>query len=76
MVVNYTVTDDAVPAGVASSTLTVTVTGTNDGPVANADTAATTENAAVTKDVIANDTDVDATDVLSLVLRIPPRSSR
>ena len=66
VVVNYTVTDDAVPAGEASSTLTITVTGTNDGPVADADTAATTENAAVTKDVIANDTDVDATDVLSL----------
>ena len=39
--------------------MTITVTGTNDGPVAVADTAPATENAALTIDVLANDTDVD-----------------
>jgi VCBS repeat-containing protein len=43
----------------SSSTLTITVTGTNDAPVAVADTASTTENAAVTINVLANDHDVD-----------------
>ena len=75
VVIGYTVTDGtAEDAG----TLTVTVIGTNDGPVAVADTAETTENASVTKDVIANDTDVDATDVLSLVcgFRLDPVDDR
>ena len=39
--------------------ITVTITGANDNPVAHADTGATSENAAVTVDVLANDTDVD-----------------
>jgi VCBS repeat-containing protein len=38
---------------------TVTVTGTNDAAVAHDDAANTTENASVTIDVLANDTDVD-----------------
>ena len=42
-----------------SATLTVTVTGANDAPVANDDTAATTEDASVSGNVLANDTDVD-----------------
>jgi VCBS repeat-containing protein len=41
------------------ATLPITVTGMNDTPQAVADTAATTENAAITIDVLANDTDVD-----------------
>ncbi len=49
------------------ATATISVTGTNDGPVAVADSNGTSENASVTTNVIANDTDVDATDVLSLV---------
>ncbi len=45
----------------------VTITGTNDSPVANADVDTTSENAAVTVSVIANDTDVDnATDDLTV----------
>ena len=36
-----------------------TVTGTNDTPVAVADSGATTENLALTVDVLANDTDAD-----------------
>jgi VCBS repeat-containing protein len=52
----YTASD-----GTASdtATLTVTVTGLNDAPVANDDSAATGEDAAVSGNVLANDTDVD-----------------
>ena len=45
---------------------TITVTGTNDGPVANADTDTTGENAAILVDVLANDTDVDNGAVLTV----------
>jgi VCBS repeat-containing protein len=50
------------------ATLTVTVTGVNDPPVANDDPAAVTEDDAdpVAGNVLANDTDVDTTDVLSV----------
>src|SRR5207253_2700941 len=43
----------------SSSTVDVTITGTNDAPVAVADVAAGTENQTLTIDVLANDTDVD-----------------
>lgn len=43
----------------SEGTLTITVTGTNDLPVANADIDSTTENAAVTVDVLDNDVDPD-----------------
>ena len=42
-----------------SATLTVTVTGLNDPPVANDDTNSTDENTPVSGNVLANDTDVD-----------------
>ena len=45
--------------GSDTSTLTLTVTGQNDAPVAADDSAGTPENAAVTIDVLANDTDLD-----------------
>ena len=66
VVINYTVTDDDGNPLTNESTLTITVTGTNDAPVAQADTVDTTENAAVTVDVIENDSDLDATDELSV----------
>ena len=66
VVINYTVTDDDGNPLTDESTLTITVTGTNDAPVAQADTVDTTENAAVTVDVIENDSDLDATDELSV----------
>ena len=55
-VFSYTASD-----GTASdtATLTVTVTGVNDAPVANDDTASTSEDAGVSGNVLANDTDVD-----------------
>ncbi|MCR9201123.1 MAG: Ig-like domain-containing protein [Planctomycetaceae bacterium] len=65
VVANYTVADNH--GATDTSTLTISVVGTNDAPVANPDSNVTTENEAVTTDVIANDTDPDATDILSLV---------
>ena len=64
VVVNYTVSD-----GTAStmSTATITVSGTNDAPTAVADTASTLEDRTLTFDVLANDTDIDTDDTLSLV---------
>ena len=43
----------------APATVTVTVTGTNDGPVAVADTGDASENGIATFDVLTNDTDAD-----------------
>ncbi|MBO8087516.1 MAG: VCBS domain-containing protein [Marichromatium sp.] len=48
------------------ATVTLTITGTNDGPVALPDTAITNENSAITVDVLANDSDPDSTDTLTL----------
>jgi len=57
---DYTVAD--VLGATSTATVTVDVAAVNDGPVANDDSAATTENAAILIDVLANDTDVDAGD--------------
>ncbi|HEY8572918.1 Ig-like domain-containing protein, partial [Phenylobacterium sp.] len=52
----------------SSSTVTLTVTGANDGPVAVADASAAVEDgSAVTINVLANDTDADAGDSKTLV---------
>ncbi|MEX2334804.1 MAG: Ig-like domain-containing protein, partial [Pseudohongiella sp.] len=58
--INYTIKDNN--GAEASSTLALTVTGSNDGPVANVDTGTTDENGALLVDVLANDTDIDASD--------------
>jgi len=52
--------------GIASSTLTLTVTGTNDAPIANFDLVTTDENTSITINLLANDTDVDSGDTLTL----------
>lgn len=65
VVTGYSVRDNN--GATDDGTLTIRVVGTNDGPIANPDDNVTTENAPVTTDVIANDTDPDATDILSLV---------
>ncbi|WP_254508181.1 Ig-like domain-containing protein [Anatilimnocola floriformis] len=62
---SFTVLDD--DGGSSTKTVTVTISGVNDAPTANIDENSTTENAAVTTNVITNDTDPDTTDVLSLV---------
>ena len=55
--ITYTVTD---PSGLTdTATVTVTVNPVNDAPVAADDAATTDEDAAVTIDVLGNDTDVD-----------------
>ncbi|KAG1715531.1 hypothetical protein GQR58_000502 [Nymphon striatum] len=48
--------------GYSEEVVTVTIVGSNDGPVANADSGATDQNTAILLDVLANDTDIDADD--------------
>ncbi|MBL4613139.1 MAG: tandem-95 repeat protein, partial [Emcibacter sp.] len=52
--------------GTDSATATVTVTGSNDGPVAVADTFSGTEDVVISGNVISNDTDIDG-DSMSVV---------
>ncbi len=49
-----------------TATVTITVQGANDAPVAVADVAGTDEDTPVAVDVLANDTDPDASDVLTV----------
>lgn len=56
-VFRITVTDDQ--GTTAFQDITVTITGTNDSPIAVADVSSTSENSIKTIDVVANDTDVD-----------------
>ncbi|WP_371036354.1 VCBS domain-containing protein [Rhodosalinus sp. FB01] len=74
-VFTYAAVDDGTPTESASAQLTVTVTGTNDGPVANADAAQVTEDAAqtVAGNVLTGegpgdqaDSDVDTADTLAV----------
>ena len=60
----YTVSDGN--GGGDTATVTITVTGVNDAPTAAADTATTAVDTAVIKDVLANDSDPDTTDTLSV----------
>ena len=62
--VNYTIADSAGAQSVA--TATIEVAGTNDAPVAVADSAAGSENQTLVIDVLANDTDADDGHSLSL----------
>ena len=65
----YTAQDDGNNPLQAVSALTVTITGTNDGPQAAVDTAGVKEDGSVTAagNVLANDTDVDVGDTLAVV---------
>jgi gliding motility-associated-like protein len=54
-----------------TATISITVTAVNDPPVANNDAATTTEDVAVTLNVVANDTDEDGTISASTVDLIP-----
>src|SRR5207237_212209 len=62
---NYTMQDEF--GAQSSSTVDVTITGTNDGPVAVAEVAAGTENQTLDINVMANETDVDDGHVVTLV---------
>ena len=59
----YTISDSG---SSSSATVTVQVTGVNDAPVTVADTATAAEDASVDIDVLANDHDVDQSDILSI----------
>ena len=64
---SYTITDGN--GGTDSATVTVEVAGVNDAPVAAGDSVVTDEDTAVTiraADLLANDTDVDSGDVLTI----------
>ncbi|MHA7841060.1 MAG: Ig-like domain-containing protein, partial [Gammaproteobacteria bacterium] len=61
----YTISDGN--GGTSSATVTVTVNGVNDGPIANDDTNSTDEDTAINGNVLSNDSDVDATDVLTVI---------
>jgi VCBS repeat-containing protein len=65
---SYTVQDNAVDNKSATSTLTITIQGTNDGPQARGDVAQVTEDTAVSAagNVLGNDTDIDVGDTLSV----------
>ncbi len=63
-VFHYTITDTAGLS--ASTTLTVTIHGANDAPVAVIDTASGTEDNSISGNVLLNDYDVDATGPLTV----------
>ena len=69
VVANYTVTDEH--GATRTSTLTITLTGTNDAPVAVADTNAGSEDSTITGTVATNDSDVDDGAILSYSLDAP-----
>jgi len=64
VVITYSMSDEH--GEESSSTLTLTITGTNDAPVASEDNASTFENSSVLVDVLTNDSDVDDNAVLTL----------
>jgi len=64
-VFTYTVSDGQGSTDTAQ--VTVTVTGVNDAPTANDDSVISAENGSVVFDPLANDSDVDATDVLTVL---------
>jgi VCBS repeat-containing protein len=65
----YTVSDGSLSD---TGTLTITISGRNDAPVANPDVAATGENSSVSVNVLANDTDVDNGAVLTVTAASAP----
>ena len=69
---NYTVTDAQGATGTAS--LSITVTGTNDAPVAVADSAAVNEDGSIIGSVATNDSDPDAGEARRSAMRSRRRS--
>ena len=61
---SYTVTDGN--GGTESATVTISGAGVNDAPVAAGDSAVTDEGSATVIDLLVNDGDVDASDILSI----------
>ncbi|MFN3677048.1 MAG: Ig-like domain-containing protein [Sphingomonas pseudosanguinis] len=69
IVANYTVADEH--GATAVSTLTLTITGTNDAPVAVVDAGSVVEDAILTGSVAANDSDIDHGAKLAYTLNAP-----
>ncbi|MEP4380467.1 MAG: VCBS domain-containing protein, partial [Alphaproteobacteria bacterium] len=67
LVQSYDVTVDDGNGGTDTETVTITIQGTNDGPVANGDSFGGIEDIPVIGNVLGNDTDVDASDILNVV---------
>ena len=65
VIVTYEIEDEH--GATDSGTVTITVTGANDDPLANPDIDTTHEDVAITIDALANDTDADANAVLTIV---------
>ncbi len=61
---SYTISDGN--GGTSSAIGTITITGANDGPVAVNDTATVSENSTVAFNILTNDSDADASDVLTV----------
>jgi VCBS repeat-containing protein len=70
----YTITIDDQNGSTTTQDVVITITGTNDAPVAVADTASGTENQTLTIDVLANDTDADDGHVFTLMSGTAPTS--
>ncbi|WP_157632649.1 tandem-95 repeat protein, partial [Cochleicola gelatinilyticus] len=69
----YQVCDDGTPVLCDTATVTVTVDPINDGPIAEDDTASTTQDTDVVIDVTANDTDLDGMiDPTTVTIVTPP----
>ncbi len=66
IVQTYTVTVNDGQGGTDTQEIAITIQGTNDRPIAFADHGTTSENAPLTIDVLANDTDADTNDTLSI----------
>ena len=66
---SYTISDGQ--GGVATAIVTVTVTGTNDAPVAGDDAAATSEDTPVSIAVLANDSDGDSASLTPVIVTGP-----
>jgi|GEM_PF-6079255 len=62
LVYTVQIIDDAPIQYSSTKTVTITITGTNDAPIAVIDVANTNENSLITIDVLANDTDSDTLD--------------
>lgn len=71
-VIEYTVTDGS--GGSDTASVSITVNAVNDAPVAIADTATTPQTTPIDIDVLANDSDVDTGDVLSVTGVTQPTS--
>ncbi|MBN3537828.1 Ig-like domain-containing protein [Sphingomonas pseudosanguinis] len=69
VVASYTVTDEH--GATATSVLTLTVTGTNDSPVAVVDAGSVVEDAILTGSVATNDSDIDRGAKLAYALNVP-----